>query len=38
VVHGRRSVAVPYIVEAGGGGDELDNAGRDESVIDDDLR
>jgi hypothetical protein len=33
-----RAIALPYIVEAGSRGDELDNAGRDECVIDDDLR
>ena len=38
LLHRVRTIALPYIVEAGSRGDELDNAGRDESVIDDDLR
>ena len=38
LLHRMRAIALPYIVEAGSRGDELDNAGRDESVIDDDLR
>ena len=38
LLHRVCAIALPYIVEAGSRGDELDNAGRDESVIDDDLR
>ena len=38
LLHRVRTIALPYIVEAGSRGDELHNAGRDESVIDDDLR
>ena len=38
LLHRVRAIALPYIVEASSRGDELDNAGRDECVIDDDLR
>ena len=37
LLHRVRAIALPYIVEAGSRGDELDNTGRDESIIDDDL-
>ena len=38
LLHRVCAIALPYIVEAGCRGGELDNAGRDESIIDDDLR